>query len=175
MTDSNGVARRRVLSVLVDNEPGVLARIIGLFSGRGWNIDGLTVAPVLSSRYKERSVSRMTIVTSASDDHLPHVVDKIRSLVPVLDVQDITHHEDRVEADITLAVAITCDPVVQTQISQMAWTQFRAMAIRTKPKFIVLRFVGQDRAAQDFVEAIRRFGVEVETAHSGPVAIAFTP
>lgn len=172
MTETPNGLRRRILSIIVQNEPGVLARVVDLFSGRGWNIDGLTVAAAFSAEFKDKDIARITIVTTVDNAHLSHVVAKIDNIVPVLAVKDITDDPDKVETDITLVKALTDNPELQTKISVMAQAQFRGMAIRTRATFVTLRFVGQQSAAADFVAAIRHFGVDVETAHSGPVAIA---
>ena len=173
-TDNKNGSRRRVLSITVRNEPAVLSRIAGLFSGRGWNIESLTVAEVTSSMYSSErdGVSRITIVTNTHDERLMHVVQKIGGLIPVLDVQDLTDNPEKVEADISLVKVLTDNPHLQTEIALMAQVQFRALSVRTRAEYIVLRFPGQERAARDFVASVLRFGVKVETVHSGIVAIA---
>ncbi len=167
-------ARRRVMLITVVDEPGILARIVGLFSGRGWNIDDLTVARVTSAEFADVNggVSRITIVTETSDEQNTHIVALIQKIVAVLQVKDVTDDPDKVEADVTFVKVLTSDVHLQTEIAVMADTQFRAMSIRTRPDFIVLRFVGQARASTDFVAAVMRFGVEVETVRSGIIAIA---
>src|SRR5512134_1353040 len=77
---------RHTLSVLVDNEPGVLARVVGLFSGRGYNIDSLTVSEVVH----ERNLSRMTIVTTGAPMVIEQIHAQLERLVPVHDVTDLT-------------------------------------------------------------------------------------
>ncbi len=165
--------RRHILLVTVGNEPGVLARIVGLFAGRGWNIDDLAVSTVTSKKYGDSgAISRITIVTHNTDDQNAHIITQIEKLPDVREVQDLTDDPDRCEADVTLVKVLTSNPHLQTQIAVMAQTQFRAMSIRTRSDFIVLRFVGQQTAGKEFVEAIERFLVDVETSRSGLVAIA---
>lgn len=168
------VVRRQVLLVTVNDESGVLARVVELMSGRGYNIDQLTVGRAVSSKFAEieGGIARMTIVITCSDQKIEQIASQIGKLIPVLDVENLTDNPDRVEADITLVKALTDDPHLQTTIAMMAQSQFRGMSIRTKPGYIVLRFVGQERAATDFVGAINRFGVQVESVHSGIIAIA---
>lgn len=170
---SNNI-RRRVILVTVGNQPGALARVVGIFSGRGWNIDDLTVAEVTSAKYLDQNggVSRMTIVVRTTDEQVEQMTKQIGRLVPVLEVQNLTDHPDKVEADVSLIKVLTEDPHLQTAIVQMAQVQFRAMSVRTRHDFVVLRFVGQEKAANDFVAAVQHYGVGVETVHSGIVAIA---
>ncbi|MGA9847374.1 MAG: acetolactate synthase small subunit, partial [Roseiarcus sp.] len=77
---------RHTLSVLVDNEPGVLARVVGLFSGRGYNIESLTVAEVVH----EAQLSRITIVTSGTPEIIEQIRHQLERLVPIHAVKDLT-------------------------------------------------------------------------------------
>src|SRR5271157_2006355 len=87
---------RRVISVLVENRPGVLARVSGMFSGRGFNIHSLTVAPTM-----DPALSRMTITTQGNEQVIEQIVKQLRSLVNVLKVQDLTA-TDFVERELVL-------------------------------------------------------------------------
>ena len=86
MTHGEDVPEKRTLAVMVDNEPGVLARVVGLFSARGYNIESLTVAEVDRSRHR----SRITIVTSGTAHTLEQIESQLLRLVPVDKVIDIT-------------------------------------------------------------------------------------
>ena len=88
----------RTLSVLVDNEPGVLARVIGLFSGRGYNIDSLTV----TETEHEKHLSRITIVTSGTPDVIEQIKHQLERLVPVHRVRDLTVEADALERELAL-------------------------------------------------------------------------
>ena len=92
------VIERHTLSVLVDNEPGVLARVIGLFSGRGYNIESLTVAEVS----KALNQSRMTIVAVGTPDVIAQIINQLARLVPVHKVTDLTEEGPHVERDLAL-------------------------------------------------------------------------
>ncbi len=94
--------QRRTLSVLVDNEPGVLARIAGLFSGRGYNIESLTV----SETEHEKHVSRITIVTTGTAMVLEQIKHQLDRLVPVHRVVDLTAKGDAVERELALVKVI---------------------------------------------------------------------
>ena len=103
--------RRHTISVLVDNEAGVLARVIGLFSGRGYNIESLTVAEVDT----ERGVSRITVVTSGTPMVIEQIKAQLGRLVPVHRVTDLTIEGKSVERELALIkVAGTGEPRVES-------------------------------------------------------------
>lgn len=95
MTD-NSVIERHIMSVLVDNEPGVLARVIGLFSGRGYNIESLTV----SETDPERALSRISIVTSGTPMVIEQIKAQLARLVPIHAVRDLTEHDVAIEREL---------------------------------------------------------------------------
>ena len=94
--------RRHTIVALVDNEPGVLARVIGLFSGRGYNIESLTVAQV----DKARSLSRINIVTTGSEFVIEQIKSLLAKLVPVQRVQDLTAEGPHVERELALVKVV---------------------------------------------------------------------
>ena len=98
MLMKNPATERHTLSVLVDNEPGVLARVIGLFSGRGYNIDSLTV----SETEHEKHLSRITIVTTGTPMVIEQIKNQLERLVPVHRVVDLTTSGPRVMATMPL-------------------------------------------------------------------------
>ena len=103
-------AQRHTLAVIVDNEPGILARIAGLFSGRGYNIESLTVTDVSS----DKKVSRITIVTSASEATMDQIEAQLDRLVPVHSVTDLTAAGAHVERELALVkVAGTGDARIE--------------------------------------------------------------
>src|SRR5215470_2109817 len=102
---SPGVAQAvvsRTLSVLVDNEPGVLARVIGLFSGRGYNIDSLTV----TETEHEKHLSRITIVTRGTPDVIEQIKHQLERLVPIHRVRDLTDEGVSLERELALVKAV---------------------------------------------------------------------
>ena len=103
MVDISDLKERHIISVLVDNEFGVLGRVIGLFSGRGYNIDSLTVAEV----YNKRHLSRITIVTSGSDKVINQIKTLLERLIPVHKVLDLSEDGAFVERELMLIKVIS--------------------------------------------------------------------
>jgi len=94
-----GPLRRYILSIILKDEPGALARVVGLFSGRGYNIDGLSVAPV----DEERNFSRITLVCRSYDnDTMRQIMNQLIKLIPVARVRNLTDDPDRVEEELVL-------------------------------------------------------------------------
>ena len=94
----SGTIRRHLITVLVDNEPGVLARVVGMFSGRGYNIDSLNVAEVLTKEH----LSRITIVTHGTDDVVDLIRKQLMTIVPVHNVTNLENEGSPVEAEVAL-------------------------------------------------------------------------
>jgi len=156
---------RHTIAVLVDNEAGVLARVIGLFSGRGYNIESLTVAEVDEHSHQ----SRITIVTNGT----PMVVDQIKAqldrLVPVHKVVDLTVEADAVEREMALVkVAGTGEKRVEALRLSEA---FRARVIDTTHSSFVFEVTGAPDKITAFVNLMRPLGL-VEVSRTGVVAIA---
>jgi acetolactate synthase-1/3 small subunit len=158
-------AERHTLSVLVDNEAGVLGRITGLFSARGYNIESLTVADV----NEDETVSRITIVTSGPR----RVIDQIRAqldrLVPVHSVSDLTELGPHIERELALVkVAGTGEKRVEAlRIADI----FRARPVDTTTKSFVFEISGSTQKVDQFIELMREVGL-VEVARGGVVALA---
>jgi acetolactate synthase-1/3 small subunit len=161
----HGKSSRHTLAVLVDNEFGVLARVIGLFSGRGYNIESLTVAEV----EHDKQLSRITIVTSGNE----HVIEQIKRLlermVPVHQVNDLTVEGPHVERELALVVVATTGKK-RAQAQKKAEDFGARTASDTKDK-LIFEMIGTSRKIDEFLEHMRPFGV-VEMARSGVVAIA---
>ncbi|HPE48523.1 MAG TPA: acetolactate synthase small subunit [Hyphomonas sp.] len=155
---------RRTLAVLVDNEPGVLARVVGLFSGRGYNIDSLTVAEVDESSHQ----SRITIVTQGT----PHILEQIEAqllrLVPVGEVVDITKSKRGIERELALIkVAEKGEKRVEAlRIAQI----FRANVIDTTNESFIFELTGASDKISQFVELMRPLGL-VEVSRTGVLSI----
>ena len=96
--------RRHILTILVDNEPGVLARVIGMFSGRGYNIDSLNVAEV-----SNQHLSRITIVTQGTNEVLEQIQTQLMNIVPVHSVTNLQTEGSAVEAEVALCLLYTSD------------------------------------------------------------------
>jgi acetolactate synthase-1/3 small subunit len=159
------VSERHTLSVLVDNEAGVLGRITGLFSARGYNIESLTVADVT----QDESVSRITIVTSGPK----RVIDQIRAqldrLVPVHSVTDLTELGPHVERELALVkVAGTGEKRVEAlRLADI----FRARPVDTTTQSFVFEISGSTQKVDQFIELMREVGL-VEVARGGVVALS---
>jgi acetolactate synthase-1/3 small subunit len=151
--------------VTVDNEPGVLARVIGLFAGRGYNIESLTVAEVDKSAH----TSRITVVTSGT----PAVIEQIRAqlgrLVPVHRVVDMTVERVGIEREMALVkVAGTGEKRVEAmRVSQV----FRAKALDTTHSSFVFEITGVSDKIDAFIELMRPLGL-VEVSRTGVAAIS---
>jgi acetolactate synthase-1/3 small subunit len=155
---------RHVLTVTVDNEAGILARIAGMFTARGYNIDSLTVADITENH----SVSRITIVTHGP----PAVVDQIRHqlerLVPVHKVVDLTEQGPYVERELALIkVAGTGEKRVEAlRVAEI----FRARPVDTTTESFVFELTGAPEKIDSFVALMRKLGL-VEVGRTGVVGM----
>ncbi|QXQ05272.1 acetolactate synthase small subunit [Sphingosinicellaceae bacterium] len=158
-------SERHTLSILVDNEAGVLARIVGLFSARGYNIESLTVADVSS----DHAVSRITVVTSGPPAVIEQIMAQLDRLVPVHRVLDLTALGPHVEREMALVkVAGTGDKRLEAlRLADI----FRARAVDTTTSSFVFEISGSTDKVQGFVDLMREVGL-VEVARTGVVAIA---
>jgi acetolactate synthase-1/3 small subunit len=157
--------RRHVISVLVENEPGVLARVIGLFSGRGYNIDSLTVAEVDA----EKRLSRITVVTSGTAMVIEQIKAQLDRLVPVLRVVDLTEDGPHVARELALIkVAGVGEPRVEAlRLADV----FRARVVDATTESFVFEMTGAPDKIDAFVELMRPLGL-IELARTGVAAIA---
>ena len=159
---------KRIFAVLVDNEPGVLARVIGLFSGRGYNIESLTVTEVDVAEH----LSRITIITSGT----PQVLDQIRAqldrLVPVHRVSDLTDHGPIVERELALVkVAGVGDKRVEAlRIAEL----FKAEVVDAGLDYFVFQIAHRSEKLDRFVELMEPLGM-VDLCRTGVVALSRGP
>ncbi|MEQ8318911.1 MAG: acetolactate synthase small subunit [Rhodospirillales bacterium] len=153
------------ISVLVDNEPGVLARVIGLFSGRGYNIESLTVAEVDI----EKSLSRITIVTSGTEMIIEQIKAQLGRLVPVHRVSDLTLEGPHVDRELALVKVIgTGDKRVESlRIADI----FRARAVDSTNESFVFEIVGDTGKLNAFIDLMRPLGL-ADISRTGVAAIA---
>ena len=156
---------RHTIAVIVANEPGVLARVIGLFSGRGYNIESLTVAPVSA----ELDRSRINIVTTGTPMIIEQIKAQLRRLVPVSQVHDLTEEGPHIERELALVkVANTGNNRLEAlRIADI----YRARVSDTTIGSFVFSLVGSPDKVNSFIELMWALG-EVEVARSGVVAIA---
>ena len=160
--------RRHTMAVLVDNEPGILARVVGLFSGRGYNIDSLTVAAVDQTG----RLSRITIVTSGSEMVIEQIRNQLDRLVPVHKVADLTEQGAFVERELALVkVAGTGENRVEAlRLADV----FRARAVDSTLASFVFELTGSASKIDAFIELMRPLGL-VDVSRTGAVAIARGP
>ncbi len=156
---------RRTIALIVDNEPGVLARVIGLFSGRGYNIASLTVAEVTA----DHSRSRITIVTSGTPMIIEQIKAQLGRLVPVHSVTDLTHDGPSVERELAL-VKVTGTGNERIEALRIA-DIFRARAVDTTPTSFVFEITGDSGKVEAFVNLMRPLGLN-DISRTGVVAIA---
>jgi acetolactate synthase-1/3 small subunit len=157
-------AERHVLTVTVDNEAGILAKIAGLFTARGYNIDSLTVADIT----EDHAVSRITIVTGGP----PHVIDQIiaqlERLVPVHKVTDLTEAGAHVERELAL-VKVRGTGESRVEALRIA-DVFRAKVVDTTTESFVFELTGASDKIDSFVALMRELGL-VEVGRSGVVGM----
>ena len=164
MTASDEGIEQRTLACIVDNEPGVLARVVGLFSGRGYNIESLTVAEIDRNAHQ----SRITIVTSGTNHVLEQIEQQLLRLVPVAKVIDVTNSSGGIERELALVkVAGKGDARVESlRISEI----FRAHVIDTTNESFIFEVTGASQKIDQFVELMRPLGL-VEVSRTGVLSI----
>ena len=155
---------RHTLSVTVDNEAGILARIAGMFTARGYNIESLTVADVTA----DQSVSRITIVTNGSANVIEQIIAQLDRLVPVHSVLDLTAFGPHVERELAL-VKVAGAGEHRIEALRLAEV-FRAKVVDTTIESFVFEVTGSSEKIDSFVMLMREVGL-VEIARTGIVAI----
>jgi acetolactate synthase-1/3 small subunit len=154
--------------VLVDNEPGVLARVIGLFSGRGYNIESLTVAEV----DKGAGLSRITVVTLGTRMIIEQIKAQLSRLVPVRKVHDLTDEGPFVERELVL-VKVVGKGEARIESLRLA-DVFRARVIDSTTESFVFEMTGASEKLTAFITLMEPLGL-VEVSRTGAVAIARGP
>lgn len=163
-SQSDGPPSAHTLSVIVDNEPGVLARVIGLFSGRGYNIDSLTVAEIDNAKH----LSRITVVSTGT----PHVIEQIRHqlerIVSVRQVNDLTVEGEFVSRELALikVVGIGDHRIEALRIADI----FRARPVDSTLQSFVFELTGTAEKINKFIELMTPIGL-VEVSRTGAAAI----
>ena len=156
---------RHVLAITVDNEAGILAKITGLFSARGYNIESLTVADISA----DHALSRITIVTSGTEMVIEQIKAQLDRLVPVHRVVDLTMAGEHIERELALVkVAGTGEKRVEAlRLADI----FRARPVDTSTQSFVFEISGSTTKVDQFIELMREVGL-VEVARGGVVALA---
>ena len=156
---------RHTIAVLVDNEPGILARVVGLFSGRGYNIDSLTVAEVDA----KQKVSRITVVTSGTPMIIEQIKAQLGRLVPVHKVSDLTEEGPSVERELAL-LKVRSKGEKRVESLRIA-DIYRARAIDSTADSFVFEISGSTEKIDAFVDIMKPLGL-VDVSRTGVVAIA---
>ena len=154
------VSERHTLSILVDNEPGVLARVVGLFSGRGYNIESLTVSEVDEARHQ----SRISVVTSGTPMVIEQIKQLLARLVPVHSVQDLTIGPAHVERELAL-VKIMNSGNKRVEALRVA-DSFRARTLDSTLNSFVFEVTGNSSKVTAFIDLMNSLG-ETEVARTG--------
>lgn len=152
------------LSVLVDNEPGVLARVIGLFSGRGYNIDSLTVSETEHAAH----LSRITLVTTGTPMIIDQIKHQLERLVPVHSVVDLTVIGTPMEREMAL-IKVAGKGEARVEALRLA-EAFRAQVIDASTEHFVFELTGRLNKIEQFITLMQPLGL-VETARTGIAAI----
>jgi acetolactate synthase-1/3 small subunit len=156
---------RHTIAVLVDNEPGVLARVIGLFSGRGYNIESLTVAEVDRSN----RLSRITIVTSGTPMIIEQIKAQLSRLVPVHKVHDLTDEGPHVEREMALIKVVGGG---ETRVESLRLADvFRARVVDSTTGSFVFELTGSADKLDAFIALMEPLGL-AEVSRTGAAAIA---
>ncbi len=160
---TNGQSKKHILSMLVDNEPGVLSRVAGLFSGRGFNIDSLCV-----SETTDPLVSRITLVAIGDMSILEQIKKQLNKLINVIKVLDFTE-TDFVQRE-TALVKVRAKPENRAEILRMA-DIFRSTVVDVGTEYYTMEVTGDDGKISAFLKLLKPMGVK-EIARTGPVALA---
>ena len=168
MSEFDNAPRAATIAVLVENEPGILARVVGLFSGRGYNIDSLTVAPVDET---ER-ISRITIVTIGTEMVIEQIKAQLDRLVPVHKVADLTQQGPHIARELAL-IKVTGTGEKRVETLRIA-DAFRARVVDATTESFVFEMTGATDKLDAFMELMRPLGL-AEVSRTGIVAIARGP
>ena len=154
---------RHTLSALVENKFGVLARVAGMFSGRGYNIDSLNVAPT-----HDPSLSRITTIVRGDDETVDQITKQLRKLVNVVDVIDYTAGQ-AVERELIL-VKVKADGRSRSEILQIC-DIFRAKIINVAKDDVIIEITGDDGKTTAFLDLLAQFGI-IDLARTGKLALS---
>ena len=153
------------ISVLVDNEPGILARVVGLFSGRGYNIESLTVAETDA----KENLSRITIVTKGTPMIIEQIKAQLDRLVPVYRVRDLTVEGPHIERELAL---VKVNGTGENRVEALRLADvFRAKVIDAKTDSFVFEVTGSSDKVQTFIGLMEAIGL-VDVGRSGIVAMS---
>ena len=154
-----------IISIMVDNEPGVLARVVGLFSGRGYNIESLSVSEVDSDKF----LSRVTIVTSGTKIIVDQIKAQLLKLIPVHNLVDLTEEEYFIGKELVL-VKLSNKKQYRKKTLDIA-NKFNACILSDLEVEIIFEMIGNKKEITKFISKLRPFGI-VEITRSGLVSMS---
>jgi len=154
---------RHVISVLVENHIGVLARISGMFSSRGFNIDSLAVGVT-----DDPEISRLTLVSSGDDQVIEQIIKQLRKLIDVIRVTDLST-VSHIERELVL-IKVSCMKANRSEIMEIG-AIFRARIVDVAPESVILEIVGAQEKTAALLDLVRPFGI-IEIVRTGAVGLA---
>ena len=166
MDVSNRREQRYVLTMLVENEPGVTARVSGLFAGRGYNIETICGAPTANPK-----MSRITITTRSTPEQLEQIKKQIRRLINVIKLRDMTG-EDAVKREMAL-ICVKAAPQNRTEINRLVET-FRARIVDTGLAHYIIEVIGREEKVNALIRLLEPMGIK-KLARSGTLALYREP
>lgn len=152
------------ISILVDNEAGALARVIGLFSGRGYNIESLSVAEIDRDKHK----SRITIVTNGSMMTINKIKSQLERLVPVHSVNDLTSEGPSIEREMAL-IKVVCSKNDREEVIRLSEV-YRAKTVDTTKDSFIFELTGNIEKINSFIDLLRPLGLE-DISRTGLAAV----
>ena len=155
--------KRQTLSVLVENAPGALARIAGLFSGRGFNIDSLCVAETL-----DPTLSHLTLVTHGDEFIIEQIIKQLRKLIDVYKVVNVTEEKDYVEREMAL-IKVRAEKDYREEIFRICEI-FRCKIVDVSPRSYIIEVTGDREKLQAVIELLKPIGIK-EIARTGIIAM----
>jgi acetolactate synthase-1/3 small subunit len=165
VTDTGG-PEKHTIAVMVENKFGVLSRVAGLFSARGYNIESLSVGETLDA-----TVSRMTLVVKGDAFVVEQVIKQLHKLIDVIKVTDLSE-ENHVEREMLL-IKVNAEPGARAEILRIG-DIFRAKVVDVTPNTYTLEVTGEESKIEAIIELLRPFGIQ-ELVRTGKVAIARGP
>ncbi len=154
--------RKHILSMLVENQPGVLAHIAGMFAARGFNIDSLVVG-----RTEDPQFSHMVIVSSGDDLTMEQIRKQLGKIITVVKVRDLSE-QNCVERDLVL-IQVRCTPEKRGEIRQIAEI-FRGSIVDVGPRSVMVRLTGPEDKVEAFIELCRPYGIR-QLSRTGLIAM----
>ncbi len=155
---------RHIISILMENEAGALSRVAGLFSARGYNIESLTVAPT-----NDPSLSRMTLVTTGTDEILEQITKQLNKLIDVVKLQDMTEGE-HIEREMMLLKVRVADTEARDEVKRLT-DIFRGHIVDVTETIFTIELTGASDKLDAFIDSVDRFPI-LEVVRSGTIGIS---